>query len=363
MIRFSRGLWVALLCGSSAAVGQTLLEQDLAYGLNLHSRIVGSAPLIERGEAYDRLQRIFGQLAQTEMAHGGGNISPQLFYLRSDEANAFATACGRMYVTDGLVSVLEGDPRLLAFVMGHEMAHNVYQHGIRKLIRSIERQNTINAIQYRIANGDKVANWEMIGFVATDRIASPKIERDEELQADQLGLFISAQAGYHPASAIIAARAMRERLGDQSKFGAFFSDHPRWATREEHAEENYAEGVRVFESRWGSGTDSPGGLPPLLISTGQLKSTRVASAWDLKVPVSIRNQSGPPISLRATEVDQHDSALEINIEPYPMDNGLSVAALHISNRDLKGRKGPQFIRIEAFQGGQRIYESPLMKFK
>ena len=109
--------------------------------------------------------------------------------------------------------------------------------------------------------GDKRANWELVGYVTAHGIAERKIERDEENKADLVGLQIAAQAGYHADFAIQLTHAMRNQHKDQSKFMAFFSDHPRWETREERISKNYDVALNAFSARWPVFAQSPGGVP------------------------------------------------------------------------------------------------------
>jgi Zn-dependent protease with chaperone function len=343
----------------------TLLEQDLAYGLNLHGRIVASTPVIDHGEAMDRLREVFTNLVQTDLARSGPVPAHQVFYLHSSAVNAFASAGGRLYVTDGLMNAIQGDPGVLAFAMGHEIAHNVRQHGIKKLIRSIQRQQHIKVLRYRIALGDKKANWELIGYLAADKIAEAKIERNEEHEADQLGLLMSSQAGYHPAYAIVAARVLRERIGEQSKFGAFFSDHPRWTTREERAEQNYPEAARIFESRWGDGGSSPGGLPPALFKAGQVAVAHREHQYSVTVPFSARNvRSDRPVQVSVIEVSEHgeeEPVAILNRQLVADDQNPLVAT--VSDANVKLRRGTQFVRVVAVQDGREVYSTQLTKMK
>ena len=64
-------------------------------------------------------------------------------------------------------------------------------------------------------------------------VAQYEVSRDEELQADRLGLLMMAEAGYHPDYVLKLMENFRRHTGDKSKAGTFLlSDHPRWETRE-----------------------------------------------------------------------------------------------------------------------------------
>ena len=66
MTRISR-LFLGLALGLSQLAAQSLLEQDLAYGFNLHGRILSAMPVIDDGDARNTLNMVFGRLAQTPL--------------------------------------------------------------------------------------------------------------------------------------------------------------------------------------------------------------------------------------------------------------------------------------------------------
>jgi Zn-dependent protease with chaperone function len=352
----------ALVAFCAAACGQTLLDQDLIYGLNLHNRVIASHSVVSEGEAVERLRGVFYRLAASGIARSGPVQGYQVFYLRSPAIQAAATAGGRMYVTEGLVNAVRGDTGILAFVMGHEIAHLVRQHGIRKYLRALQRQAYITELQYRARMGDKQANWELVGYVAANRLAEQKIERDEEHEADRLGLLMGAQAGYHPASAILAARTLRDHVGEQSKFMAFFSDHPRWETREQRAEQNYADAIQVYRATWGNGELSPGGEPPLLVSTGKMSAQRGNRQFDIAVPVTARNVHGPVRVALIAAGEHGEFPLVLQERQFVADAAESLSAV-IPDSDLRGRKGKQFVFVTAAQDGKTVYETPRLRFK
>jgi Zn-dependent protease with chaperone function len=253
---------VALLMFSGLCSAQSLVEQDLAYGLTFHNRVMASNNAITSGPMHEKLRVIFTNLVNTPLVQQGPPLPYSLFYLARPDANAASGAGGRLYVTDGLTRVTNGDDGMLAFAIGHEVAHSLQQHVVKKFLREIEYEQMLLWYRRRIAYGDKRANWEMIGYVTAHGIAERKIERDEENKADLVGLQIAAQAGYHPDFAIQLTHAMRNQHKDQSKFMAFFSDHPRWATREERITKNYDVALNAFSARWPMVAQSPGGVPP-----------------------------------------------------------------------------------------------------
>lgn len=276
-------LAVAFLAGH--AQGQSLLEQDIQLGLTFHHAVVERARLVEGPEAA-RLRAIFSRILETSHVRGGPALPHRLFMIASPEPNAFATGGGRVYVTDGLWRVLAGQDGMLAFVIAHEVAHNLRLHGIVRLLRLRQYQATLRVFADQAAAGSKAAGWALLGWGVGGKVLDDKLSRVEEHEADMLGTALAAEAGYHPDYAILAARRLRRELGDMHRFAAFFAQHPRWKTREERAVENYERLVEIFSSRWPAVSDSPGRRPPFLVIHGKLsverdKSKRVylLSTW------------------------------------------------------------------------------------
>jgi hypothetical protein len=167
-------------------------------------------------------------------------------------------------------------------------------------------------------------------------------------------------AGYHPDFAITLYRKLKARMGDQSKFGALFSDHPRWATREEQALKIYDEALARFESRWPDTASSPGGLPPMIATIGKVstKQDKIEKGVLMHAPYSIRNAKGieidaavffyfkgnPVRSLNPQFQAKDGSLVAIKgfmpgstIESGSMDIVIPSTAIGISERKLKAR--------------------------
>lgn len=359
MIRCWIACSVCFTAGSLAA--QDLATQDLAYGLVIHNRIASANTVLPESEVTPVLGSVFENLVNTPLVQDQGG-SQSLFYLRNAGINAFAGAGGRLYVTDLLVGTLDANPGTLAFVLGHELAHNVLRHGLLKYLRAVERERQIGYLQWQAAHGDKSANWVLIGYVAADKIASAKIARDEENAADRLGLFIAAQAGYHPDFGIAAARILRQKLGEHSKFGAFFSDHPRWTTREERAETTRTAALAVFNSRWQSAADSRGGVPPTILSANEPAIKHQGKSYQIDGSFSVRNLRSGAASIRLVAFDEHgDGSIIATRAAVADDSGL--LSVELPDTFFKGKRGHQWVKLAVQETGMGAVESSAKKIK
>ena len=254
------------------------LAEEMTLGFSQGSTLLSQYPAL-RGTPEDQIaQSVFNRLRATAAFQGAPNLPYSVTVIQRADPNAFAHMGGRVYVTSGLAELMGNDVGLWAAVMGHEIAHNVYRHGYKSYIREAELQRQINYWRYRAAMGDQSATWGLLAAVTAGKLINKKLERNDENDADKLGLQMMVDAGYHPDFAINLFRLLKARTGEQSKFAALFSNHPRFITREEHTRKLYPEAVARFRTSWPDAAKSPGGLPPIIatvtkISSKQNKST------------------------------------------------------------------------------------------
>lgn len=139
-----------------------------------------------------------------------------------DTVNAFALPGGKMYVYTGLMKLCRNEAEL-ASVMAHEIAHVAcYHHG-----EALTRQYLMSAVA-GLALGE---NPEMVAEIAASLIGggfTAYYSRDNEREADQVGMTILYQAGYRPDAMVTF---MQKMLEEEARSGGghplpIFSSHP-----------------------------------------------------------------------------------------------------------------------------------------
>jgi len=134
------------------------------------------------------------------------------FYVIKEEAyNAFAIPAGHIFINSGLLAVMESEDEL-AGILAHEIAHIVSRH----ISQRIERSKKINlatmagmvaGIFLGVATGDPAAAQALtIGAAAAGQTAALAYSREDETQADELGVQYIIDAGYNvqmPAPLVI----------------------------------------------------------------------------------------------------------------------------------------------------------------
>ncbi len=137
--------------------------------------------------------------------------------LKSDEINAFSLPGGQVFITKGLLQKLRSEAELAA-VLGHEIGHVTAQHHDERLSHA----NVINTTAAVLAQGSgnaptisQIVNAAGGGYLL-------RFSRDQEMEADDLGVRYIGAAGYWTPTMILILRVLDE--GPHSP--EVFSTHP-----------------------------------------------------------------------------------------------------------------------------------------
>ncbi len=178
-----------------------------------------------------------GQQLVTANALGAGNW--RFTVLNAPTVNAFATERGDVFVTRGLLAVLQ-DEAELASVMGHEMAHILARHAAQR--RAQEARIYQTAIEVARSTRDPQL---ALAFAETELAQMRAYSRDQEFDADRIAIQLMTKAGYDSNAAVRALERLQEYntllarvLGlppDVFERQTRFATHPRTIDRVEAA--------------------------------------------------------------------------------------------------------------------------------
>lgn len=138
------------------------------------------------------------------------------FYMLEDPSyNAFATPAGHIFIHSGLVTAL-GTEDQLAGIVGHEIAHVVCRHISQKIesskkIGAVTLAGAIAGVLLGSAGAGEAAGALTMGSLAAGQSLALSYSRDDERQADQLGLKNLTKAGYRGEGLLEALRTIRSR--------------------------------------------------------------------------------------------------------------------------------------------------------
>lgn len=229
-------------CAVNPATGRSGLmlvssDQERKIGAEEHPKVIK-----EFGGIYNDA-RLSGYVTAIGARLARVSEQPGLGYtftlLDNPIVNAFALPGGYVYITRGLMA-LAGSEAELAGVLGHELGHVVARHGAQRQSKAILAQIGASLL-------GAVTGSETIGdlAVAGAGVYLRGFSREQELEADRLGVRYISRAGYDPGamSSFLAKMQANSRLNAKiagqspDKVDKFdiMSTHPRTAKRVQQA--------------------------------------------------------------------------------------------------------------------------------
>lgn len=164
----------------------------------------------------------------------------------SNEVNAWCMPGGKIVVYSGILPVTQNEAAL-AVVVGHEVAHAVAKHGAERMSQGLVQQ--LGGVALQVALSSKPAETQNMFMqlygVGTQIGAILPHSRQQELEADKLGLIYTALAGYNPREAIPLWQRMQSMSNGQ-KPPEFMSTHPSEATRIERLQEQMPTALQFY---------------------------------------------------------------------------------------------------------------------
>ena len=148
--------------------------------------------------------------------------------LDSPVVNAFAVPGGYVYVTRGILALMRSEAEL-AVVLGHEMGHVNARHSIHRM-----SEQTLFGLGLAVGSSLNKTVADIAGIAGVGiQLLFLKYSRDDERQADQLGVEYSRKGSYNPGE-MIGFFTSLEKMGDLSgshSIPGFLSTHPLTSER------------------------------------------------------------------------------------------------------------------------------------
>jgi len=145
------------------------------------------------------------------------------------QVNAFCLPAGHIFVFTGILKLTRENEDYLATVLSHEVAHALAHHA-----------------------SERIANQQKEGKSVLKLFRRLSYEREQEKEADHIGVFLMTFAGYDPAQAVQFWQRMEEVSGGKSSTPELLSSHPshrsrialmrQWAPRAKAAKRAFDQG-------------------------------------------------------------------------------------------------------------------------
>lgn len=212
------------LPANAFAWGEFTLKDERELGEKFNVLIRSRMPLVQDPEIVDYVKGIVDRLART--------MPPQPFpftvsVIRHSAINAFACPGGYIFVHTGLILAMDNESEV-ASVIAHEMAHVTQRHIARRIESSqvISLLSVIGMLAGAFLGGD-AGSAALMGSAAAGQAAMLNYSRNDEREADQVGMNYLTKAGYPPQGMVGAFEVLSRRqwlMG--SNIPAYLSTHP-----------------------------------------------------------------------------------------------------------------------------------------
>jgi predicted Zn-dependent protease len=219
-------------CAVNPATGEQQLSflseaQEIEMGRESDPEIVASMGLYPDDDLQEYVQELGRELA-------GASERPDLpwtFRLLDQPAvNAFAVPGGFIYVTRGILAYLQSEAELVG-ILGHEIGHVTARHSVNRISRAQLAQLGLGVGMILAPELQRFQN--LAG--ASLQLLFLKFSRDDERQADQLGVRYMSRVGYEPAelSGVMGMLSQVTSAGGGQEVPEWLSTHPNPENREE----------------------------------------------------------------------------------------------------------------------------------
>lgn len=180
-------------------------EQEMQLGYQSAQQVLSSERVSNDPQKNAMVKRIGQRIAQVTEQDYHPNYQWEFFVIENnEEANAFCLPGGKVFVYTGIFKYAANDDELAA-VMGHEIGHALARHGAERLSRGQLAEVGGQILQSVMEGRGNPQNTSMVmgafGIGAQYGVILPH-SRQQEHEADHIGLVLAAKAGYNPNAAL-----------------------------------------------------------------------------------------------------------------------------------------------------------------
>lgn len=235
------------------------IDGDAQFGLNVKQDILKATK--EAGIPINQDPVMLNTLSNMMQRIAAVSHFPELPYsvtlIHTNIVNAACAPGGQLFFWEGLYDPEEGlvqaeDKNELAAVMGHEIAHATARHTTRRMTQTMPINVALlaGALAAELTDNE---DWALVlggAFVLYQGLVLPRYSRADEYEADRIGLFYMAQAGYDPRAAPRIWQRAHQRHGDPGLM-QYLASHPTHRKRSRELERLMPEAMELYRNATG----------------------------------------------------------------------------------------------------------------
>ncbi|SDX66297.1 M48 family metallopeptidase [Hymenobacter psychrophilus] len=214
------------------------------------SQVVNSgaqAAMVKRvGQRIEQaVQQYFSQQNQSQQLEG---YAWEFSLIQDKQENAWAMPGGKTAVYTGILPITK-DENGLAVVMGHEIAHAVARHSSERMSQQMAAQGLGGVVSSAVGQNPSATQNVFLQAVGVgSQLGLLRYGRNQESEADHLGLIFMAMAGYNPDGAVEFWQRMDARESQASP-PEFLSTHPSNGSRISRIQQELPEARKYYKAR------------------------------------------------------------------------------------------------------------------
>ena len=206
--------------------------EEVALGGGIAANLLGAAPLYADKKVQQYVNNVGNWLAaQTERA----DLTWHFVVLDDAEFNAFAAPGGYIFITRGLLQGLHNEAEL-AGVLAHEIAHVLRKHHLQAVKSGANKAlladigGTVVAKNSQLQNAQLTPAISKLAGVFTE-MYTRGLDKDDEFEADRMGVVIAARAGYDPYGLPAVLQSLQTVSPNSAGLALMFKTHPSFTSR------------------------------------------------------------------------------------------------------------------------------------
>lgn len=217
-------------------------QEEQQMGEESAALLLGAAPLVKN----PGLQRYVNQVGQwVALQTGRSDIQWRFGVLDTPNVNAFAAPAGYVFITKGLLQRLQNEAEL-AGILAHEISHVTMGHYVQTMVKK-DRAAALGGLANAAAQSQ--GKGELGALVNLTRgVYSSGLDKEDEYQADRMGVVLASRAGYDPFG-LPRVLQMYATSAGEAGFDLLFSTHPGADERLEKLASSMGDKFDALESR------------------------------------------------------------------------------------------------------------------
>jgi predicted Zn-dependent protease len=220
--------------------------EEINLGQGVTSNLLSLAPLVDDVE----VQQYVNKVGRWVSMHSERPDLPWTFVvLNYPEINAFAAPGGYVVITSGLLMKLRNEAEL-AGVLAHEIGHVVRKHHLAAIQKANMKSFTEGGAGMLMdaRGGGQSGRNALALFSSASELYGKGLDKEDEFDADRVGVVLAARAGYDPYGLPAALQTLQANTGDSGSLKLLLETHPKPGDRLSSLEKVMDKSFERFEN-------------------------------------------------------------------------------------------------------------------